>query len=933
MRGRLPILAACVTVSGAAGLAYEVVWSRYIGLLIGSSTLAHTLVLAAFMGGLALGNALFGRFADRTPRPLFAYGLIELGIAALAVVFAVAWPGIAATYLAIGGALGPTSGGLFLVKLGLGALVLLPPTVLMGGTIPLLGRFLVDRDEDVGSRVALLYFVNTAGAVAGCGLAGFWWIEGYGLTGTLWIAAALNTLVGVSTLALSRQWESAALPGSDPDDASVSSDTPIPLRRAALVCVGITGGLTMVYELVWIRMVGFIFGSSSQSFSVMLVTFLAGIALGGAASHKILTSRWFASRRRLMALFGACELGVAASVLAMLPLYERFPYFFAQARTLLAPTDGGYLAMQALQILLLAAVMLIPTTLIGVTLPLASRVVVAGVDDVGAGVGASFASNTLGTLVGAAATGLILIPFLGVQLSLLVAIGGSAVVGGALLALAGQRRWGLASAVVAVALLVVVGVAGGAWNPVLMTAGYFRGKTAPTSFEAMQKRYAGHELLFARDGHDSTVTVVRVDGEVFLKVNGKTDASTLREDMVTQTISGHLPLLLHPGAPRKALVIGLGSGVTAGSVLTHPDTSVVSVELSQAVVDGARHFAHRNHDVLSDPDHELLVADAKDYVHLTPERFDVVVSEPSNPWISGVASLFTVEFFSAIRDVMTEDGVYLQWLQLYAFTDEVFSRSVRSLRAVFPHVTVWRFTRADCLLVASRTPLSTARLEARMAAVADEFGADSPLPLESPAQLLAHQVLSSEAVSSAFAPRPPLNVDAEPYLEFEAPRAMFRRTSPAILDDLDERRDPGATGRLLTPGGDPLGVAAALRRSGHDDLAKHVEASVAIDAEVSSQAVDDGLAKGDAVPALLHAIDRATEPSAQQCTGWSGRLAALAIDARNALHRPSLRRLERFVALCQGRHPELRAKLRRYLGKAFYATGSLEAARPLLAEP
>jgi spermidine synthase len=708
------------------------------------------------------------------------------------------------------------------------------------------------------------------------------------------------------------------------------------LRRWVLVCIAVTGGLTMVYELVWIRMVGFIFGSSSQSFSVMLVTFLAGIALGGAVAHRLFRAGYLTSRRSLVTLFGACEVAVAASVLLMLPFYERLPYIFAQARTLFASTDGGYLAMQLVQVVLLGAVMLVPTTLVGVTLPLASRVVVVGVGDVGSGVGASFSSNTLGTLMGAAFTGLVLIPALGIQVALLGAIAASAVVGGALLVIAGRRRVAAVCVALIGATLVVIVLAGGAWNPVLMTAGYFRGKTAPVSFEAMQERYAGHKLLFSQDGHDSTVTVVDVEGDVFLKVNGKTDASTLREDMVTQTISGHLPILLHPGDPEEVLVIGLGSGVTAGATLAHPGTTTTSVELSQAVVDGARHFNPQNHDVLGNPRHTMLVADAKDYVHLTSRTFDVVVSEPSNPWISGVASLFTAEFFGAIHGVMSQDGVYLQWLQMYAFTDEAFARSVRTLRSVFPHVTVWRFTRADCLLVASKAPLSTAHLARRMAQVSAEFGPTSPLPLGSPAQLLAHQVLSSDAVTAAFAPRPPLNRDEAPFLEFEAPRAMFRRTKPAILDDLDERKDPGAASRLLVasvPSVPPEKLALALARSGHGTLAERVTGAAQLDAAVTDAELDAGHAAGDPVPSLLRALDTATAPTASQCRGWSGRLAALAIESRNALYAPPLGRLRRFTTLCARLHPDLAGTLRTYLGKALYATGRTQEAAPLLAEP
>jgi spermidine synthase len=917
VRWTLPIIALCVTLSGTAGLIYEVVWSRYLGLIIGSSTVSHTVVLATFMGGLALGNVVFGRFADRTPRPLWAYGMIELGIAAWAAGLVFFWPSLVRVYLVIGQGLGPVSSWLLAVKIGLGLVVMLPPTMLMGGTLPLLSRFVVTGSSQIGPRIALLYFLNTAGAAVGCALAGFWLVEGLGLSGTLWVACGLNLLIGVATLSLANAAREPAPEATSPDQSEAVSAR---VRTVVLICVGVTGGLTMVYELVWIRMVGFIFGSSSQSFSVMLVTFLAGIALGGLIAGRILKRRG----ANLVAVFGVCEVGVALSVLAILPVYERFPYVFAHARTLFAPTDGGYTAMLLVQVALLGVVMIVPTTLMGVTLPIAARISVRSVQDVGSGVGLAFASNTAGTLIGAASAGLLLIPLVGVQGSLLGAVMMSAACGGALLWTAGSPRAGAACVGVCGVILAVIVLSGGAWNPVLMTAGYFRGKKVPDSMAAMRRRFDGHEILFARDGHDATVTVVRVDGAVFLKVNGKTDASTLREDMVTQELSARLPILLHPREPKDILVIGLGSGVTAGAALEHPGTTVVSVELSQAVVDGAVHFSKENRGVLQNPRHTLHVGDAKDYVQLTQERFDVVINEPSNPWISGVASLFTVEHFRAVRSVLNDGGVYVQWLQLYAFSDEAFSRSVRSLRKVFPHVTAWRFTRADCLLVASLAPLDVSRLEERLAAVSGSFSADSPLPLGRPADLLVHQVLSEEAVTASFGPVPPFNLDGRPFLEFEAPRAMFRKASPAILDDLDERRDPGAAGRLLyaqVAPAPPVQIADALSRSGHGALAEHLRTAGALDAAPTAERMIEAHGSGDSVPLLVRAMEGAETPSAPQCRAWAGRYAALAIHSRNGLYRPSLSILRRFVDRCVAAHPALSPVLLNYVRKAAIATG------------
>lgn len=925
---------ACFLLSGVTGLLYETLWSRHLSALIGSSAYAHTAVLATFMAGLGLGNALLGPLADRVKSPLALYAWLEVGLGLWALIF----PGILAlagsAYLSLGAWLTPESAWILPLKITLGALALLPPTVMMGGTLPALGRWLVERAEDIGHRVGMLYFLNTAGAVLGCVLGGFVVVEAWGLDLSMQITAGVNLGIGAGLLWLDRARAGAALE-EEPEPPTESEafhhrNYEAPQVRAAKWGIGIAGALSMVYELVWIRMVGVVFGSSSQSFSVMLISFISGIALGGAVASWLLRKDRDAFR-----LLGWCELGVALSVLALVPLYEHFPYWFASLRDLLARTEAGFTWMQCLQVAMLCALMGVPTTLMGLALPLASRVISRGTGTVGEDVGSAFAANTLGTLLGAAATGLVFLPWLGMQGTLYLGIFSSAVLGCGLLWLVeDKRRWIGASSLVAVAVVSVCGLSW-RWDPILLTAGFFRSKSAPTSFQAMKDQYKHHKLLFSEDGADTTVTVLELNQEVFLKVNAKTDASTLRDDMVTQVISGHLPMLLHPTGAREVMVIGLGSGVTAGAVLQHPETRVQMVELSEAVVEGAKFFNHVNHKVLEHPRAKLHIGDAKDYLLLDKEsRYDVIISEPSNPWISGVANLFSTDFFETVRGKLNKDGIYVQWLQLYAFHDEAFMRTLQTMREAFPSVSVWRFTRNDCLLVASESPLRVTpeaiaeRLE--IPEVARDLGPEGPLEIRTPLELAVHQVWSDASEPFYEVPGLPLNSDEHPYLEFEAPRAMFQRLSPAVLNEKDERFSPERRNALLfgrfSAQKDAFSLeevrrfARALQRAGQEKAAEKlfVSAFSRMNRGELLQSMRAGFE--DAEPFWgAEQVLNAESPEADACLYFSGRMTQLLLSSRSAFFDPSGRLLLDLLRKCVATHPKDQARL--WLNRASYFYG------------
>ena len=809
-RGRLfPLLLLCFFLSGATGLGFEVVWARAFSLFIGASTYAHTIVLATFMGGLALGNAIFGRIADRTPNPVRLYGLLELGVGFLCIAFPWLFDALTGVYLHLASSFGFGSEANLPLKLLLSVLSILLPTVLMGGTLPVLARALVTGFSDLGARIGQLYFINTGGAVMGCLLTGFALVPWLGLTVTTASLAAFNIAIGVLFLWLARQpSEAVAAPGS-------SSDRPAPVAygrreaRWALIVITASGAASMTYELVWTRLLSLVLGSSVHSFTLMLVTFVSGIAVGGLVASRLLREPERPGDPEppdAVRLLAYAELGVFVSIVAMLPLYERLPFAFNVLSSLFDRTASGFYLYLAVKVLLCVALMLIPTVLIGMTLPLASRIAVRSSDRVGTGVGNAFSLNTLGTLVGASLTGLVLIPALGLQSTLEAALAASALLGLLLLRVAPGVTRGHLVRVAALATAVVIAYATllPAWDQGMLHSGLFRRKDlVATDYDTLFEQRERMDVLFHEDGVDTSVAVLRhrETGVLYLKVNGKTDAGT-GSDMTTQLWLGHLPMMLAED-PRQVMVIGLGSGITAGAVLRHPVEHVDQVEISPAVVRASALFADANHHIADDARYQLHVGDAKEFFKLDPDRrYDAIISEPSNPWISGVGNLFTREYFREARAHLNEGGLMVQWVHLYEMDDEVLRIILDTFGSVFPAVTLWQCNSADILVVGSNRPLSAdlARITTRMArpeVAADLNREGLAESVSDPLQVLALQVVSDRMFREWFPGRPPLNTDDRPILEYEAPRAFFMGEEAKILRRIDERRRPAGHGDLL----------------------------------------------------------------------------------------------------------------------------------------
>jgi len=782
----------CFFLSGAAGLIYEVLWSRYLALYVGSTGLAQLIVLCAFMGGIALGSQLFGRIADRCASPLAWYAGMEAVIGLYALGFDFIFAVGRDAFIGFVQAAGMSAGNLTLAKIGASALTILVPTVLMGGTLPMLGRHLVRSLGGIGPQISRLYFVNSIGAFAGCLAAGFWMIRAYGLSATMIAGGVLNLLVAAAALAISNRT-------SAPAAAPAAEKTPVGpglSRNMALMVLAasaLSGAVAMMYEVAWIRMLALVLGSSTYAFSLMLATFILGLALGGL----ILSFRkktggygW---------IFALSSGGVGLAVLLSLPFYVRLPYVFNQLASTITREPGSFGVYQVCQFVLCALVMLLPTVLQGITLPAATKVVTGDLGSLGRRVGLVFAINTLGTMAGAVFAGFWGLPNLGVKGTLELAIALNMAIAVAMLWTARNhpkfKRVFAGSVAVVAAAWIAYGVSMGPWDREVFSAGLYRVASRVPSFEDFKRDADKRKMVFYRDGTDATVAVVDTAKERALVINGKADASTIG-DLATQKLLGHLPMLVHP-RPENVLVVGIGSGATVGSVLKYDVKLVDAIEISEDVIEASRLFDGINGRYWEDPRVRIHCEDAKTFLQLTGEKYDVIVSEPSNPWMAGIAGVFSKEFYQTCLTRLAPGGVFVQWLHAYDMDDATFFMMVETFRSSFPHWTLWNSEGSDVIFIGSARSYGPdfARMEARMQdprvrTDLEGFG------IGSLASILSLQMADFADMRSPEGWSGVVHSDFHPLLDYEAPRAFFLKAKAGALTWIDERGDSHPNARI-----------------------------------------------------------------------------------------------------------------------------------------
>lgn len=732
------ILSLVFVLSGAAGLIYESIWSRYLGLFVGHSAYAQVIVLVIFLGGMSLGAAVIARRSTRLAEPLLWYALIEAAVGLMGLAFHDVFGAVSA--LAYDTIFPALAGGpaLVVVKWLIAALLILPQSVLLGATFPLMSAGLLrmlrasgrDPDAASGRVLGLLYFANSLGAAIGVLIAGFWLISAVGLAGTLAVAAAANLVVAAVTYAVLRSMRDELTDGLvdlAPDDLVAAADDVVLSTRVAhaprddatllasvdawrlLLAVAFgTAVASFIYEIAWIRMLALVLGSATHAFELMLSAFILGLALG---------ALWIRRRADTTAdaikLLGIVQLVMGSLAIATLFVYSQSFHWMAALIEALDENSAGYRLYNLARYGISLGVMLPPTFCAGVTLPLITRSLLRGGHGERA-IGAVYAWNTLGSIVGAALAALWLMPFIGLRGMLILGGAIDIALGVWLFAFRGQRApehrastpvvAGLGAAVVAIALIAP------GFDPGILSSGVFRYGTVPER--------GAREIVFYEDGRTASVSVrLGSDSGYSLATNGKPDASISRYwfdeppvDSAREALGGDestqvlLPLitLAHVPAAKQVAVIGHGSGISSHILLGSEQVEdVVTIDIEPQMIEASKLFKPVNSRAYDDPRSRFVHDDAKSFFAASNRKYDLILSEPSNPWVSGVSGLFTDEFYARVSGYLTPDGVFGQWLHLYEIEDDLVLSVLAALHRHFPSYAIYLTNDVDILVVAS----------------------------------------------------------------------------------------------------------------------------------------------------------------------------------------------------------------------------------------
>ncbi len=796
------LILVCFFLSGFTGLIYEILWTRMIVKIIGGAPFAVSIVLTVFMGGLGMGAYLAGRTIDRIREPIKLvkiYGILELvvGVCGLAIplllgafepVYAVIYNRLFDHFM------------LYNLLTFVGCSVLLCiPVICMGATLPVLCKFYVTRLSHLGTHTGRLYGLNTIGAAFGALLCGFWLINLLGMWGTLILAVFINAVIGLSCV-LAGFWiqerrfdtergtgELQQYPEGDTADAGKGLRYPAAVSVAALAIFGLSGFCAMSYEVIWTKLLGLVVGPTTYSFTIVLVTFILGLAAGS------MIFGWLADKTgRPMQLLIYTQIGAGLFVLSTSQLLGNSQLFFAK---LIFCFKEQFILLSISKAVILFGFMILPTLCLGATFPLVGKIYTTSISRVGRSIGFAYTVNTIGAVLGSFCAGFVFIPLLGKEKSLSVVIGIQLLASlAAAVAVPDEKRETVlrkislrAAAVVGLLLCFYLP----SWNHYVLSRGKYhrfdeigadvksygwveallRGSKILASGEHDEHG----QLVYYGEGIGGFTTVLRYTealGKITCSMmnSGKVDAST-RGDMKTQTLSAHFPMLFHRN-PKTVMVLGLASGITAGEVLYYPVERLDVIDINRQVVTGSDFFLPWNNNVLSNPKTHLIIQDGRAHLQLTRQKYDVIISEPSNPWMAGLAALFTQNFFELAMDRLNEDGIFVQFIHSYQMDWPTFALVGRTFVQVFPNsllvLTSPSGTGGDYLMVGFK---GKERLVLENAERKLSYVKQSKNVTISDARLLYRLVVCEDLVGLFGGG--PVNTDSRPMLEFLAPRLMY----------------------------------------------------------------------------------------------------------------------------------------------------------------
>ncbi len=804
MRYIKPIVWLIFIFSGASGLIYQVIWMRQLTLIFGSTVFATSTVLTAFMGGLALGSYYFGKMIDESREsPLRIYALLEAGIGAFCLVWPLILTVLSGLYVLIHRNVTSEFYTLSLIRFLLTFAVLLIPSTLMGGTLPVLTRFFVKRLEQLGTNIGILYALNTFGAVVGTVAAGFFLIEALGIRWTLGVGIAIN--FGVAAIALVLAQKASAIEDTSsqsktvvedkalsPATQSTESREPKAESHLALWAIGISGFCALAYEVLWTRIMVFFLGSTTYAFATMLAAFLFGIALGS-----MVFARWVDRIKQPVAVFGVVQLGIGLFALILMPAFEEL-YGVSRA---LQSTFGSSRFWTFFSCFL---VMCLPTFLMGASFPIVTKIYTGSARQLGKSIGNVYAINTVGSILGAFCAGFILIPILGIRPSIVLTVALNSVIGCLLVWRgSGQTETGrqllqgvsiampVLNAGLAVILLLTVN------QPLFLKSAIFK------------TQRPGDTLVDYNEEVDATVTTLKDDEGVYrLYVDTNQAADASRWDSPSHRVIAHLPLLLHP-RPKRALVVGFGMGLTSYSITQH-GVSVDAIELSQGVIAAAqKHFTHINGNVFESPLFNYKLNDGRNHILMTKTKYDMISTGIIHPLVSaGSSNIYTADFYRLCRRILTEGGIMCQWVPLHRLPEEHYKMIVRTFIEVFPETTLWyKYTPDFVILIGTLKPLSIDYknfiARSKIASIREGLAADDLDGMS----LLDSFMMGPETVRK-YVGVGPIHMDNRPRLEFFRGADLVGTTTQNIRG-MAEHREPVLD--YLTNYGTTLAETRAVR--------------------------------------------------------------------------------------------------------------------------
>jgi len=750
-------------VSGTAGLIYEVAWARAFGVVFGNTIYAASTVLTVFMLGMALGSWFFGRLADRCARPLRLFALLELLIG----IYAIAFPTIMAAtdifYLWFFRSFHPGFYPLSLVRFVLSVLILLFPTVIMGGTLPVLTRLWARKeskkgmsDAHVGRSVGLLYSINTFGAVAGSFLAGYVLIRILGVSNTIYVAAAANILVGIFSFILSgliRKPQEKKQRHSVHESERKKFETeqqPGQKRRIILAAVGLAGFCALALEILWMRVLVFVLGTSVYAFACMLTCYIFGIALGSFFCSRLPLSR---IKKPILTL-GIVQFLVGLSVLFSIELLE----IIGRVDYMLLDKFGvsGFWEEVAVHFIDAAIVLLLPTILMGAVFPIAVEICTRSWKTVGKRVGEVYACNTIGCTIGSFAAGFVMVPFFGMRDSFLIIITIQLFIAVMIILFSEKRRKVLGVFAMVVSLAVIV------CSVLVIPSDVF--------LQTINTYHHPSEIIYMKDDATGTITVHDLpDGNRLISVDGVDVAGMDLMLRTTQKLQAYAPLLVH-GNPKKVLQIGFGSGETCGIGLAFGVDKYSIVEICPGIFEAGIYFEEINRGSYKNPRLRKIIMDGKNFVKLTDEKFDVIMNDSTYPGTTGSSALYTYDHFKQCREHLERDGVLSCWVPL-DLRPEDFSIIVRSFQEAMPYSSLWMVN--NCLnkhavLMGTMKPMRIDFQQLKSYVDRQDINADlSEINIQSAYEFLDCFVVGQEGLRNIGA-KGPLNTDDRPFLEFGA---------------------------------------------------------------------------------------------------------------------------------------------------------------------